>query len=83
METKLLKVPSDSPMVPELQSAYRESTAVAIVLDTGEAFVVTPEKDFEALHRLFNNPSFVESLERSLEDFKNGRVEVFEDDDSP
>ncbi len=43
----------------------------------------TPGKGFEVLHRPFNNPSFVKSLERSLDDFKNGRVEVFEDDDSP
>ena len=55
---------------------------MTLLLDTGEAFVLTPDKDFRLLHSLLNNPVFAEELENSLDAFNNGDVGEIEFDDS-
>ena len=82
MSTDVFTLPADVGIAPDLRSAYRESRLLTLVLDSGERFVVTPEKDLEALHALFSDPKFAAALERSLTEVQQGDFEVLDDDEN-
>lgn len=83
MKADLLELPSNLPIADDLRSAWRESRTLRAVLDTGETFIVMPDRNFEALHTLFNDPGFAAALERSLEELREGNFTILEDGQEP
>lgn len=83
MPTQVVEVDRDNAIASELEAAYGSSATISLVLPSGNRLLAFPEKDFAALHAVFNDPEFGLSLERAVDDYKSGRGSVRQTGERP